>query len=644
MIYAFNDIRIDTETYRLWVAGEETPVEPQVFNLVVYLIQNRDKVVTREELLDHVWKGRVVSDISINNNIKSARKVLGDDGTKQCVIKTIHSRGYQFIAVYSENQPEPSVLTNLAGVKTPLEAPTSAKPSSMLQKAKEILPTNKSALIFTTFLLAITLLTLLWRSTQTSSTRVKDVEAAPLVNNQFDTQQLIAVLPFTNAKRDIESDYLSFALASQVIGDLGYLEKYTLLPTGSISKYTNQVSDPIAIARELNADYVISGNYVSESNTVRLNIEFVEVGNNRLIWRESMQVDYANTFTLQDIVAQKVAKGLGVGFRQNDANQPHRDTPNSALAFEYYLRGISYPKSNDGHKMAIEMLKKSIQLDPQYAPSYAHLGFHRRLLEQHGRVAPTGLKDAEWYYLKALKLNPRLLLALSNLSALYTETNRIEEAMLITRKMLDINPDDADAHFALSYIYRYAGLLDESIEEAETALTISPDNSRFRSIIATYVSAGQFDNALKKVYLDKGDYGIGYSGIIAFKQEKLDLAKKLFRQVIKIDSTGIWGLIAKFHLAVLDGNPQLGLQILTKIVDTDIVDAENMYYFAEFYALVNDHEACLEMLERAVNSGYFNYPNISSNPSFRFIKNDIRYSEILLKAKQRHDAFKANFQ
>ena len=98
MIYRFNTIELDSENFRLLVDNKETSVEPQVFNLIVLLIENKERIVSRDFILDQIWKGRVVSDTSINNHIKSARKVLGDDGSKQQVIKTIHSRGYQFIS------------------------------------------------------------------------------------------------------------------------------------------------------------------------------------------------------------------------------------------------------------------------------------------------------------------------------------------------------------------------------------------------------------------------------------------------------------------------------------------------------------------------------------------------------------------
>jgi DNA-binding winged helix-turn-helix (wHTH) protein/tetratricopeptide (TPR) repeat protein len=566
---------LDTEKYLLLADGDEIPVEPQVFNLIVFLVVNKNKIVTRDSILDEIWKGRVVSDTSINNHIKSARKVLGDDGIKQQVIKTIHSRGYQFVA------------------------------------ATQVL----------------------------SKTSDADSITKPIKPNK----KTIAVLPFANNKPDKDSDYLGFALATQIISDLSFVDNFSLCPAGSIRKYCNQVIDPICVGEELKADYVLSGHYLKENKVIRLNIELIEVGTNRLIWRDSMQVDYSNTFELQDLVAQKVAKGLNVDLRQSFFIQKHKDIPANALAYEYYLRGISYPFSNEGHKLAVEMLVKSIELDANYAPAYTHLGNHRRLLEQHGRIVPIGLKSAEWYYKKALKLNPKLTVAMNDLAGLYTETNRIEDALELTRKMLELKPNNAETHFSLGYIYRYAGMLDEAIQEMETALMISPDNARFRSIISTYVSAGKYKEALAKIYLDAGDYGIGYSGIIAFNQNNMVLAFTLFNKVTTIDTNGIWGLIAQFHMAIINDDKPLALTILTKMVNTNIVDAENFYYFSSFYALLGEKQACLNMLDKAVNTGYFNYPHISQSNAFTFIKNDPQFIEIVKRAKKRHDAFRKKY-
>jgi len=102
MIYQSDKFLLDSQTYTFERDGRQHPVEPQVFDLLVYLIQNRDRVVSRDELLDNLWKGRIVTDSAINARLKIARKAVGDDGKQQNVIKTIHRRGYQFIYPVSE--------------------------------------------------------------------------------------------------------------------------------------------------------------------------------------------------------------------------------------------------------------------------------------------------------------------------------------------------------------------------------------------------------------------------------------------------------------------------------------------------------------------------------------------------------------
>ena len=621
MIYKFSNIELDSENFCLTVDAKEVSVEPQVFNLIIYLIENRSKIVSRNEILEKVWSGRIVSDTSINNHIKSARKAMGDDGTKQHIIKTVHSRGYQFIS----------------------ETKTDCDIEQGSYISDNIVAANSNSNKFYLFLSVLLLFVMFALISFWSYESPHNISNDPISRSIAMDQQIIAVLPFSNTKPDVDTDYLGFALANQIIGDLAYLDKFSIRPAGSIRKYIGKIMDPVQVGKELKVNYILSGNYLKESSVIRLNVELIKISSNELIWRESIEVDYSNTFALQDLVASKVAIGLNASFTSKGVNERYRDVPNSALAYEYFLRGISYPFSNYGHKMAVEMLEKSIELDANYAPSYAHLGNHKRLLEQHGRIQTAGSHNIEQYYKKALDLNPELLEALNNLSAFYTETNRIEEAVIVTRKMLKINPNSATSHFSLGYIYRYAGMLDEAIIEMELALAISPGNTRFRSIVATYLSAGKYKKALAKTYLDEGDYGIGHQGIIAFRQEQYPLALEHFERVLEIDPKGIWGLIAEVYISVMNGDNKKGIKALEKMVNSKVEDAENTYYFSGFYALLGEKDKSIEMLNKAVNNGYFNYPSILSNSAFNQLQNDPAFRSMLDKAKTRHDAFRTRF-
>ena len=110
MIFQFNQVSLDTAQYRLCLSGNPVSIEPQVFDLLVYLVENRDRVVTRDELLENLWKGKMVTDAALAVTLQFARKAVGDSGRAQLVIKTIHGRGYQFIAKVSETTADISPL------------------------------------------------------------------------------------------------------------------------------------------------------------------------------------------------------------------------------------------------------------------------------------------------------------------------------------------------------------------------------------------------------------------------------------------------------------------------------------------------------------------------------------------------------
>ena len=102
MIYAFEEYELDVPRYELRYAGKLVKLEPQVFNVLAYLIEHRDRVVTKDELLEQLWPGRFVSETTLTSRLTSARRAIGDRGREQRLIQTVHGRGYRFIAPVEE--------------------------------------------------------------------------------------------------------------------------------------------------------------------------------------------------------------------------------------------------------------------------------------------------------------------------------------------------------------------------------------------------------------------------------------------------------------------------------------------------------------------------------------------------------------
>ena len=128
--YQVGDYVIDTARYRISSGADVIPVEPKVFDLLVYLVRNRDRVLTREQLFDAIWDGREVSDATLSNHVKSARRVLGDSGELQQTIQTVRGRGYQFIAPVTEvaaDAAAPAVDPSPAPLPAQVDAPVRRK-------------------------------------------------------------------------------------------------------------------------------------------------------------------------------------------------------------------------------------------------------------------------------------------------------------------------------------------------------------------------------------------------------------------------------------------------------------------------------------------------------------------------------------
>ncbi|MHA2329927.1 MAG: tetratricopeptide repeat protein, partial [Candidatus Hodarchaeales archaeon] len=354
--------------------------------------------------------------------------------------------------------------------------------------------------------------------------------------------------------------------------------------------------------------------------------------------------EYENTFKLQDIVSNKVIRGLKIKFSQDERDRMLIDVPQNPLAYEYYLRSISYPLTIEGHYLAIEILKKSIQLDSTYAPAFAELGYITNLLAQNVFSAELEYEKAEGYFIKALSLNNELLSALSNLAGLYTDIGRTEKAVELAQGSLKINPNNAWTHFRLSYIYRYAGMLNESEKEAEIALKLDPKNPRLRSTGLTYLYLGKYEKALAAFDLDKGSaFTLGFKGATFLRAGESDLALECFNRVLEMEPEGTLGFSAAGLKAYVEKDIEEGFRSARRYEQLNPRDAEVLYDIAFIYGLMGEKTECVRVLEKVIKNGFFNYPFMMRDPFFDNIRDDPEFQRVLLLAKEKHEAFKRKY-
>lgn len=511
------------------------------------------------------------------------------------------------------------------------------KDDVLLQTENRKRKTRKlSSILFATIPIFVILITIMTLIGYFKFGRDKATEKSELLS--------IAVLPFINFRSDPEIDFLSYALADQIIGGLTYLKNISVRPSSSIRKYEEKKVDIQTIGKDLKVGYVLTGNYLKEAQDIRLNVELVEVKNDDILWREPIQVQYENVFKLQDIVSEKVINGLKIQFSQEERKRMQKDIPQNSLAYEYYLRGISYPLSIQDNLLAIEMLKKSIQIDSLFAPTWDALGLRSHLLALHEMRPADEYIKVEQLYLKALSQNNELLSALCNLALLYTDIGRIEKGVELARGALDINPNNALAHFALSYIYRYAGMLNESEQEVEIALAIDPNDIRFYSAGATYLYLGKYKKAYEVFDLcDECAVAIAKKGEILYREGQIDQAQEYANRLLQMEPDGLLGLLIDGFKALVEQNMDKGLQFAQQIERGNPNDAEALYTLASMYALLGDKAGCVRVLAKAIDGGFFNYPFMLKDSFLDSVRDSAEFRQVLLTAQEKHEAFKQKY-
>ena len=465
----------------------------------------------------------------------------------------------------------------------------------------------------------------------------------PVLSSKNNIKHLkkLAVLPFVNIMNDPQTNFLGFALADQIIGALAYSKSVLVRPSSTIRKYQDKIVDIQDAGSELNVNFVLAGNYLKEGDMIRLNIELVDLITGSLIWREPIQIKYNNAFELQDIVSQKVVEGFKIKFSEEERERMKPEIPRNPLAYDYYLHAVSYPSTIENDKMAIEMLNKSIELDPLYANAYFELGIRYNSLSQVGSGTKLAHDNAERALLKSISLKNDLLPALAYLALIYTDVGNHEEAHSLLIKALKINPSDAWLHFSLSYLYRYIGFLEEAEKEIKIALSIDPKNPRFRSSIIVFMFLGKYEEILESFELGlESPFTLNYLGEVAFRKGNKKLAFEYLEKSLNIKDE-----IGEFYFAAslveyMKGNRDKAAEYNLKRELENPVDSEIWYEITRFYGLFEKLEDCRRALSKSIEMGYVNYPSMQNDIFLDHVRQNQGIQDLLTKAKEKHEKLK----
>src|SRR5882757_1858781 len=308
--YHFEDYVLDPDRRELRREGRLLPIEPKVFDLLVHLISNRDRVVSKDNLIATIWNGRIVSESALTTCINAARTAIGDSGEVQRLIKTLPRKGIRFVG---------KVEQGLSGASAV---------GSLLDTSILALPEKPS----------------------------------------------IAVLPFTNMSGDPEQNYFADGMAEDIITALSHFKALFVIARNSSFTYKGRAIDIKQVGRELGVRYVLEGSVRKAANQVRITGQLVDTATGAHLWADRFDGGLGDIFDLQDKVTESVVGAIAPAVERAEIERAKRKPTESLDAYALHLRGLaSYYQfgSRQANDEALRLFNSAIEIDPDFASAYA---------------------------------------------------------------------------------------------------------------------------------------------------------------------------------------------------------------------------------------------------------------------------------
>jgi len=489
------DFELDLRLRRLRRGSHVLKLERIPLEILVLLLEHRDEILTRDQIVSRVWGQGVFldTDNSIRGAIRKLRQILKDDAESPRFIQTITGQGYRFIApvidpketsgVDASDQNVPAVTSSDRDFVSELDrwlhtrrlrlADQDQNPHAQhASQAEAVRSPRARFLVGAVALLALACVTLLavwaWRR--------------PSSNPMNSTRKIVlAVLPFDNLSRDPDQEFFSDGLTEEMIVQVGKLsrERLTVIARSSVAKYKGSTLSAREIGKELNADYLVQGSVRRWSDRVRITVQLIESRDQTNIWSESYDRELKDVLAVQDSVVRSIASEIHVTLTEEQQKRLAAPRQIRPEAYEAYLKGRYYWNKRTGESMkkAEQYFAQAIDIDPTYAAAYSGLADCNSGLTWHGLKSPAeALPKAYAAARKALEINPGSAEAHASLGLAMSHRWDWTGAEAEFKRALELDPQYANAHHwygdYLSIRSRHA----EALAEAKHALELDPLN------------------------------------------------------------------------------------------------------------------------------------------------------------------------
>ena len=456
--YLFEEYAFDTDRRELHRGTDAVSITPQVFDLLDYLIRNRERVVSKDDLIKAIWNGRSVSDAALTTRLNAARGAIGDSGEGQRFIKTLPRKGFRFVGQVREAR-------EVAG-PNPDDAP----------------------------------------------------ENAPAIPDR----PSIAVLPFANMSGDPEQEYFADGMVEEITTALSRFTWLFVISRNSSFTFKGKAADIKEVGRRLGVRYVLQGAVRKASGKVRITGQLIEAATGAHIWADRFERDMTDIFVLQDEVTLAVVSVIQPKLFQAEIALASRRRPEDLTAYDLFLRAIPQAVSSTRESLAeaLRLVQRALELDPGFAAAAALAGeCHMENVVRSYAIDPQ-FERKEAVRLMRLALNlddgdPDTLASAASISALLV--GDFEAEIEMADRAVALNPNSFHTWNRRGRVYKIAGQPEEAIRSFERAMRMSPvDPQQFTALTGmgfAFIELRRFDEAIvagKKAQRQNPSFSVSY--------------------------------------------------------------------------------------------------------------------------------------
>jgi TolB-like protein len=440
--YCFEEFAFDIDRRELHRGAEVVSITPQVFDLLEYLIRNRERVVSKDELINAVWNGRIVSDAALTTRLNAVRAAIADTGEEQRLIKTLPRKGFRFVG--------------------------------QVREAREAAGSNHN-------------------------------EVEPESALALPDKPSIAVLPFENMSGDPEQEYFADGMADEIITALSRFQWLFVIARTSSFTFKGRAVDIKEVGRRLGVRYVLEGSVRKAAGKVRITGQLIDAVTGAHIWVDRFERGLTDVFALQDDVSLAVVSAIQPKLLQTEMATAARRRPENLTAYDYYLRALQQFSlaTREGLAEAIRLARCALELDPRYGLVAALAGgcLHVNVLWGHAVDPEFDRKEAVRLLRLALSIDdgdPDILAWAGLVSAFMVGDN--ERAVEMADRAVALNSNSCHAWNCRGHVYRIAGLQEEAVASFERAMRVSPVDPflahSFAGIGYAFIELRRFDEAI----------------------------------------------------------------------------------------------------------------------------------------------------